>query len=919
MKEIFFIDRNTINHATLPLIGGKGYNLARLIDCGQNVPAWYGVTTKFQEQVFESCNLYGLIKDTLGAINLDDPPDKIAEALKPIKDGILGLEFPAGMQSSLVAQHHSALGTEGFFSVRSSAIDEDSGEASFAGLHDSFLFVHGEADLLDKIRLTWASAFNIRAIVFRIKSGISLEKIRLGIVIQKMVEAEVSGIVFTANPNNGNVQEILISSLYGAGEGIVSAGLDADLFIYSKPEETWESELTAKNHQLVFDKAKGTGLTQQDVPADIREKASLSDDQVREIARAATGIENYFRKPQDIEFSIDGTGTLFILQARPITTVHEYGPAAGNRIIWDNSNIIESYSGPTSPMTFSFIRHAYTIVYHCFSQVMGISPKDVHCHRHVFENMLGLINGQVYYNIINWYKLVHLFPGFNYNKSFMESMMGLKDKVDLDEDDAPVGWRRRYLIELPQLFILLARSLLNFSRIDKLVARFESNFNRYYNDWSAMDFNDLTPADLMHIFRDMENKLLWNWQTPIINDFYVMIYYGALKSCCQKWCEDESGSLQNDLICGEGDIESTKPTKMLMEIATSIKNDDHHREMFLGHTHKELAELVPSSKECRDVFEKISTYLNLYGFRCINELKLEEPSLRETPEFLYQMIQNYLKMENDKALNPKTMEDREKEIRAGAERKAMGKIVSRFSLLPRKILFRWILNNARRGVKNRENMRFARTKIYGLLREMINAIGTHFAREELIAVPLDIYYLTIDEVWDYVKGTAVTADLKGLVDVRKKEFATYRAADAELIDDHFETFGLVYHKNLFRNHAPSSAGDDGEGLKGTGCCPGEIEGRVKVVKSPRDNLCLNGEILVAARTDPGWVPLYPAVSGILIERGSILSHSAIVAREMGIPTIVGIPNLINSLEDGQMVRMNGATGIVELMVKDIRP
>ncbi len=913
MKELLFIDQNNFNRANPALLGGKGHNLARLIDAGQNVPAWYGITTRFQDQIFEKCSLYGVMDDALRSIDADAPPEMIEKALSPLKEAILGLDFTPEIKNALIEQHRTVLGGEGYFSVRSSAIDEDSGEASFAGLHDSFLFVHGEDGLFDKVRMTWASAFNTRAIIFRIKNGISLEKIKLGIVVQEMVEATASGIVFTANPNNGNVQEVLVSSLYGAGEGIVSAGLDADLFTYSKQEGTWEAELTEKNHQLVFDKGKGAGLTKQDVPVDIRETASLNDEQIKNIARAAMEIENYFRKPQDIEFSIDRSGSLYILQARPITTVHEYGPAAGNRIIWDNSNIIESYSGPTSPMTFSFIRHAYTIVYHCFSQVMGISPKDVHRNRHVFENMLGLINGQVYYNIINWYKLVHLFPGFNYNKPFMESMMGLKDKVDLDEEEAPVGWRRRYLVELPQLIILLCRSLRNFSRIDKLVAEFESNFDRYYKDWSARDFKTLTPAELMKIYRDMEDKLLWNWQTPIINDFYVMIYYGALKSFCQKWCEDESGSLQNDLICGEGDIESTKPTKMLMEIASRVKNNDKQRELFLNHTHEELADLVLASGEHSEIQEQISTYLDLFGFRCINELKLEEPSLRETPEFVFQMIQNYLKMENEEALNPKAMEDREKDIREVAERKAMENIGARFSLLPRKTLFSRVLRNARRGVKNRENMRFARTKIYGLLRELINAIGAHFSKEEIIAGPRDVYYLTIDEVWDYVKGTAVTTDLKGLVELRKKEFSAYRAEDAEVIDDHFETFGLAFHKNLYRNYSTSSSDDDGDGLKGTGCCPGEIRGRVKIVQSPRDNLSLNGEILVAARTDPGWVPLYPAVSGILIERGSILSHSAIVAREMGIPTIVGIPNLIKSLEDGQEVRMNGATGIVEIV------
>ncbi|MEN8142123.1 MAG: PEP/pyruvate-binding domain-containing protein [Thermodesulfobacteriota bacterium] len=912
MSELFFVDQNNISQASPLLIGGKGYNLARLGEAGQNVPGWYGITTRFQRRVFEESNLYPIIRKAMASLNVDDQPATIDGKLGPLKDAILGLEFSPEVEKELLKQHHAVINNESCFSVRSSAIDEDSGEASFAGLHDSFLFVKAEG-LLDKIRMTWASAFNTRAIVFRLKHEISLEGISLAVVVQRMVEAEVSGIIFTANPNNGNIQEVLISSLFGAGEGIVSAGLDADLFTYSKQFGDYATDVTGKNEQLVFDRKNGTGLTRTVVPEGRRKQASLNDGQIRDIARAAMEIENYFRKPQDIEFSIDQAGHLYILQARPVTTVAEYGPAVGNRIIWDNSNIIESYSGPTSPMTFSFIRHAYTIVYHCFSQVMGIAPQEVHKNRHVFENMLGLINGQVYYNIINWYKLVRLFPGFHYNKSFMESMMGLKDKVDLEDNAPAAGWGRRYFIELPKLLSLLFRSLRNFSRMKRLVAEFGAHFDHHFNNWSARNFDTMPPHELMKIYRDMEDKLLWNWKTPIINDFYVMIYYGALKACCQKWCRDESGSLQNDLICGEGDIESTKPTKMLMLIAQRIKDNRHHLGLFLNHTPEELAKIIPEDPQFRVISEQISSCLDQYGFRCINELKLEEPSLRETPEFVYQMIQNYLRMENDDALNPQLMEEREKQIRMGAEQKAFMVIGEGWNLYPRKTIFKWILGNARLGVKNRENMRFARTKIYGLLRELINAAGKHFAREEIILDPRDIYYLTIDEIWDYVKGTAVTTDLKGLVELRKSEFSQYRSEEAAEIADHFETYGLAYHKNLFRNYSPSPEESSEEGLRGTGCCPGEVIGRVRIVRSPKDNLTLNGEILVAARTDPGWVPLYPAVSGILIERGSILSHSAIVAREMGIPTIVGIPNLIKSLEDGQEVCMNGTTGIVELV------
>ncbi|MBU0681600.1 MAG: hypothetical protein KKD73_09280 [Proteobacteria bacterium] len=911
-SDCLIISSQNITFATPAVIGGKGSNLAHLQRIGQPVPEWYGISTNLMGQIVgSSCGRE--IEEHLANLSPNASAEKVAGVSRQLIALVEATQLPKVTIDFLKRSHQELIPPDTFVSVRSSAVDEDSAGASFAGLHDSFLYIRDVDGVLDAVKKVWASAYTTRALMFRLENRFSLADIRIGVIVQKMVEATISGIMFTANPNSGNVREVLISSLYGAGEGIVSAGLDADLYIYNKKNGEINEELTTKDEQLVFDAEKQHGLKSQSVPPDLQQKSSLSPQQTREIAQAGLVIEKSYGKPQDIEFSIDAAGRLFILQARPITTIKEYGPAAGNCLIWDNSNIIESYSGPTTPMTFSFIRHAYTIVYHCFSQVMGISAKDVHKNRHVFENMLGIINGQVYYNIINWYRLVKLFPGFNYNKAFMESMMGLADKVDLDEpEEQPASFFQRYFVELPKLLKLLGRSIVNFRRINKLVQQFNDHFNHHYQAWIKLDFDRLPPHELMAIYREMEDKLLWNWKTPIINDFYVMIYYGILKKFSTKWCGDETGSLQNDLICGEGDIESTKPTKLLMALARFIKSNEKYVRLFQEKDHYQLAKVIPAKEEYREIADRINDYLDQYGFRCINELKLEEPSLHETPEFVYQIIQNYLQMDDDTTLDPAVMEKREQEIRARAEATAAKTMGSSISGILKKPLFHWVLKRARNGVKNRENMRFARTKIYGLLRELLNSLGTQLATERILQNGHDIYYLTIDEVWDFIKGTAVTTNLKGLANLRKEEFAYYNSVDTPMIDDHFETFGMAYHRNLFQQPISNTPSTEGDGLHGIGCSPGQVTGPVKIVQSPRDNLQLKGEILVAGRTDPGWVPLYPAVSGILIERGSILSHSAIVAREMGIPTIVGIPNLMQLLEDGQVVTMDGSTGEVKL-------
>lgn len=812
-------------------IGGKAANLIRLAASGQRVPPFYIVTHEGET----------------------------------IRQGDI-------RSGALVA-------------VRSSAIGEDASGASFAGIHESLLFVRQEdvTGAIDEVR---ASATSERALAYRREKGLPLDNIEIAVIVQEMIDSKTSGVVFTANPTTGDTRELVISALFGLGEGLVSVGLDADTFVVQKGDLSIAAELAEKSEAILFDRESGHGTKR----IAIENARSLDDEQIRELARASIAIESAFGRPQDIEFAFDASGTLFILQSRPITTIDEDGPAAGNRILWDNSNIVESFSGPTTPMTFSVIRRAYAIVYRCFAEVMGIDERVVRAHQPVFENMLGLFRGQVYYNLLNWYALVKLFPGYELNRRFMESMMGVREELSVGPPVLPSRNRVRGFFALGRLVL---RSLRNFTRIEKLTADFESNFKSHYTRWSKLDLNALKPHELMNLYAEFEDRILWSWRAPIINDFFVMIFYGTLKKLCASWCGDASGSLQNDLLTGEGGIESAEPAKMLLRLAVDAKSD------------APLVDAIQSGDLARvrahpTFGPEIDRYLELYGFRCMNELKLEEHSLRDRPELLLAYIRNYLGAEIvDSSAN-------EQRIRAEAEERAFSKLSAW-----KRPIFRYVLGRARLGVKNRENMRFARTRIFGLVREVVRAMGRRLHDEGLIDAPDDVFSLGLEELWDFVKGTALTTDLRGLIVVRRNEFVAYSNDPAT--DERFETFGMAYHRNRFRSRgvATAAAADDGT-LRGIACSPGVVTGTVKVLRSANDDLRLNKEILVAERTDPGWIPLYPSISGLLIERGSILSHSAIVAREMGIPTIVGIRGLTSLVKTGDIVTMDGSTGMVTL-------
>jgi pyruvate,water dikinase len=225
----------------------------------------------------------------------------------------------------------------------------------------------------------------------------------------------------------------------------------------------------------------------------------------------------------------------------------------------------------------------------------------------------------------------------------------------------------------------------------------------------------------------------------------------------------------------------------------------------------------------------------------------------------------------------------------------------------RRVIFRWILRNARARVRDRENLRFERTRLFGRVRMIFVGLGRKLHALDLIDAARDIFYLEVNEVLGFIDGTASCTDLKGLVAVRKVEFESYRKMPAPA--DRFETRGLVHQGNSFCGMQPPEelAGDRRKGL---GCCPGTIRGPVRVIVDPRHASLSRGDILVAERTDPGWIMLFPAAAGLLVERGSLLSHSAIVAREMGIPAIVSISGVTRWLKDGDWVEMDGSSGVV---------
>jgi phosphohistidine swiveling domain-containing protein len=888
--------------ATQDTVGGKAANLARLRQAGLMPPPWFCVTVEVFRNHLNHNGLRPTIRAEFDRADLSNL-EQAAEVGRAVRGLVASAPLPPEDEAEIRAAYARAFPDEPFTAVRSSALGEDSVRHSFAGQMDSYLFIKGADAVVDAVRRCFASGFSDRAIAYRHANGIDPASAEVAVIVQAMVDAEVSGVLFTANPVSNDRAEMLVNATWGLGEGVVQGTFDTDTFRIPRSDGAEPIvETRDKSKMYVFDRSAGSGSIVVEVDAPRRSARCLSDEHLRELEQLGRRAEDHFGRPQDIEFSIRD-GELYVLQTRPITTLPA-GPEDGNRIIWDNSNIIESYAGVTLPLTYSFILQAYTNVFSQFTEVMGVPAAVRKANQQTFANMLGLIDGRVYYNLRNWYKMMSLLPGFKWNKGFWELMMGIKERWPEEVGSESPTVVQRYLVDLPRLGLTVGKTLFNFVTVNSKMRRFLANMDQTLGPYQDFDFDSLRPDELMRIYQMLEQKILGAWKAPIITDFYSLVFYGVLKKLIVNWKIDESGSLQNDLLCGEGGIASTEPPAFLLRLARQIAADEQARAYFLEHGEPELVRWARSDEAPLFVREGIERYLRLYGDRSMNELKLEVPTLRENPSFIFTMLRNYLRAGT--IPNPDELHEKELAVRRAAERRvaeALGGSPARSAL------FNWVLNNARMNVKNRENQRFARTQVYSLVRTLFCAIARDFEAEGILRDADDIFYLEVHEIFDYIKGTATCTDLQGLVDLRRRSYEQYQGAEP---DPRITTYGMVYLRNPFFSPKRRSA-DLPEGyLQGIGCCPGVVQGPVRKILSPDDDMSLNGEILVAEKTDPGWIPLYPSASGILIERGSMLSHSAIVAREMGKPTIVGIDGLIAEVEEGQVVEMDGATGLVKL-------
>jgi rifampicin phosphotransferase len=866
-------------------IGAKASSLLALAREGLPVPAFFCVTTEVFDELLER-----LPAELTGA--LERPPrerPQLVELAMRAHGELRACGLPESVQAQLLRGYDRLPGEAPTVSVRSSAVGEDSIAHSFAGQFDTYLCV-GREQLAERVLDCLASAFSERALLYRVLHGLDLDAVRMGVIVQEMVHSRAAGVAFSIDPRGGRDDRAVITAGLGLGSGVVDGRVPTDTYVVDGAGALVERRVERKTLRVEHDRARGRGTVLAEVAPERAQLPALSDAQTREIAELARALAARRGRPQDLEWALTQSGALVLLQSRPITTL-----PGGREQTFDNSNLVESYPGLTMPLTFSLMRRAYKLNFLGLVRAFG-GPEDlIERNADVFENLVGLLDGRMYYNLTNWYRMFLQVPGVERALPAFEKAMGFAPSERAERGVATPRQRLRWA---PLQLRIVVRVLVTWTSLGTRVRAYEDAFAELSEELAASDLERLDAHELLDRV-DRYSHVLFNAMAAApTNDFFTQQLYGLLGHLIVRWRLGDPVSLRNELLCGETGMKSVEPVRSLVRLTERIRREAPALELFdSGADSRAVWSALRERPELAGLRAALERHVRVYGDRSLGELKLETVTLAEDPTDLVAILRNYLRGEQSVA----SMERREQQIR----RAAQARVRRRLGPHPlRAAAFAFVLGRCRWGLKARESVRFTRGRMAGMFRTLYRALGRRFVADGLLDDAREIFLLTEREVADAVRGGATTRDLRALVALRRGE---YEQAQALRGAARVSTRGIVLANAVEGERPPALSGPD---LRGVGCSPGRVRARARVVRDPSAAMVIDGEILIAETTDPGWVFLMVAAGGLVCEKGNVLSHTAIIGRELGIPTIVGVEEVMHAVPDGAVVEIDGRAGIV---------
>ncbi|HEV2888115.1 MAG TPA: PEP/pyruvate-binding domain-containing protein [Jatrophihabitans sp.] len=825
-----------------------------------------------------------------------------SDRAQALRHRVRQLGVPAGLRASLDSCFDSLAGPDGLVAVRACVVsqpgDSDSGEDSasdpFAGLSDSFLYVR-RAELADRVAACWASAFNPEAVLYRAHREMDPFAARVAVGVQRMVMGVRSFVAFTRNPLDGSAQ-CVIAAAYGIGEGVVQEKADVDHFFIDRATADIQAHVAVKSRAVGWDPERpDQGPVAITVEAELASVPVLDDDQIRQITAVATRVEELFGVPQDIEGTLDRDGRIYLVQARPIAAGPVTGQPAADRspvILWDNNNITESFPGVSCALTYSVGRELFEVGFSDLYRRMGVPARVIRRNQPRLRQMIGYLDGHVYYAIDNWYQLHAMMRCFRPLWSTWEQALGLAGRASGAAETHPVG----RALDLAEIAV---RSTAHPRR----VREFLSWWDGYH---ARLDVSAMSPSEVVTAYRDLWTQVSSRWGVTLVNGVFLFTANWAVNGLLGRWAPAADRSLVNGMLNGGRQNRSAQALHSALALASLAARSPALREALLSDTDpRQLWTELTAGSHGTQFAAALCEHIRRFGDRGLQDLKLEAITPREEPWTVLHAVRAYLRqgktVRDSLATGKRVRRQARRELRRHCRNPAERAVLA--------VLF----TAMRTLLRVREDTRFCRSQLFGDLRALLLRQGAHLVAAGRLDQPRDVLDLTVEEVLGAFDGTVAGADLRGLAAVRAAERARWIKADrtfpARLRTDADLPVTLALP-------APSSVrGPSGPGvLTGLASSSGTVRGRAMVVLDPTVTADeTRDRILVARETDPGWLFLMMSAKALVVERGTLLSHTAVTGRLLGIPTVVAVPDATTRIPDGSLIEVDGAAGTVRIL------
>ncbi|TAH48676.1 MAG: hypothetical protein EYC68_20430 [Chloroflexota bacterium] len=895
-----------ISVTDVPLVGGKGANLGEMTRAGLPVPPGFCVSADAYRQF--TAPAQETIARSLNETRMDDA-NEVETKTAQLREFLIAQPMPQDIAQQILdayaelqKQVYGKKEPSSAFpiAVRSSATAEDLPDASFAGQQDTYLNVRGDEQLLEHVKRCWASLWTARAVIYRHKQGYAHEQVALAVVVQGMIESEVAGILFTANPVNNRRDEMVLNASWGLGEAIVSGLVTPDTWIVKQGGEILEREIA--NKEIAIEYAAEGGTRENVVPRDKAEIACLNDDEIFALAQIGARVQEHYARPMDIEWAF-ARGKFYMLQARPITTLttddrpqttartaDELSSVTGE---YNRSMFIEIFPDPLSPAFLSVIAPLFESMLAFTFETLGFKPpRDIPA--------IGIFYNQPYFHR-------------EYIQAALAPLSPPVQAALVTQIVNPFGRHERKLpTETSPAFLGMVTRLLNFmTRFPKQLPPLLVSYRAEIEKFNALKMDKLSDSELLSRVRE----LLFTQASKLLNYDFLMIAligitYQMLGTLLEKYYGDDSEQVRAKLISGVTGNVTMETNKRIWKLAQEAKASPTVREILLTAQDERLRE-QPRVREQPSVREKLQAdgdgriflaeldaFLEQYGHREIR-MDILYPTWGEDPAPVLQFIRGYF--DADEKASPFAQQERlvrereqlAQQVDVRVERDVAGRLV----VAP---LFHWVLKNTQTHTRERDTMHFELTRLFPPFRRALLELGARWRTRSLLANADDIFFLTLDEMDALAENPR---PMQSVVAERRAEFElnAQRNPPAILRD------GVGVETARALNESASGQ------LRGIAGSPGVVTGIVRVVRGPAEFEKLQrGEILVAPLTNPVWTPLFAIAGGIITQVGGILSHGAIVAREYGIPAVMAVADATLILRDGQRVTVDGNRGVVVL-------